>query len=90
MDLSLHKGLNVLIGENNSGKTAIIDALRLCLGWGNQRKAFYLSEPDFYVDRDDHTVARQPIEFHLIFEIERDEEKGIFNDLLSIVTGQII
>ena len=31
LDLNLNKGLNVLIGENNSGKTGIIDALRLVL-----------------------------------------------------------
>ena len=31
IDINLNKGLNVLIGENNSGKTAIIDILRLIL-----------------------------------------------------------
>lgn len=29
--LSLNPGLNVLVGENNSGKTALIDAIRLTL-----------------------------------------------------------
>ena len=28
LELSFNKGLNILIGENNSGKTAIIDLLR--------------------------------------------------------------
>src|SRR5690554_493999 len=31
LDLSLTKGLNVIIGENDSGKTAIIDAIKLVL-----------------------------------------------------------
>lgn len=31
LNLSLNPGLNVLVGENNSGKTAIIDAVRLTL-----------------------------------------------------------
>lgn len=31
LDLTLTKGLNVLIGENDSGKTAIIDAIKLVL-----------------------------------------------------------
>ena len=30
--LQLEQGLNVLIGENDSGKTAIIDAIRYTLG----------------------------------------------------------
>ena len=33
--MHFNKGLNILIGENNSGKTAIIDALRICIGYGN-------------------------------------------------------
>ncbi|OMP74728.1 ATP-dependent endonuclease [[Flexibacter] sp. ATCC 35208] len=31
LDLLLHSGLNLLIGENDSGKTAIIDAIKLVL-----------------------------------------------------------
>ena len=31
LDLNLTKGLNVIIGENDSGKTAIIDAIKLAL-----------------------------------------------------------
>lgn len=31
LDLDLNKGLNVIIGENDSGKTAIIDAIKLVL-----------------------------------------------------------
>ncbi|TVL95970.1 MAG: hypothetical protein CV087_24025, partial [Candidatus Brocadia sp. WS118] len=34
--LNLNAGLNILIGENNSGKTAIIDALRICFSYGQQ------------------------------------------------------
>src|SRR6266436_3743554 len=32
LDLPLKNGLNVLIGENDSGKTAIIDAIKIVLG----------------------------------------------------------
>lgn len=28
IDLKLNKGLNLLVGENDSGKTALIDAIR--------------------------------------------------------------
>lgn len=35
-EMPLTKGLNVLVGENDSGKTAIIDALRFALGTTSQ------------------------------------------------------
>ena len=31
LSISFHKGLNALIGENDSGKTAVIDALKFVL-----------------------------------------------------------
>lgn len=31
LQITFHKGLNALIGENDSGKTAVIDALKLVL-----------------------------------------------------------
>ena len=34
-------GLNVLIGENDSGKTAIVDAIRYALGTSKQRVGPY-------------------------------------------------
>lgn len=49
LDLELNAGLNVVVGENNSGKTALIDAIRLTLDttsseWTN------LSSLDFHED----------------------------------------
>ena len=34
--LEFNKGVNIIIGENNAGKSAIIDALRICLSIGKQ------------------------------------------------------
>ena len=31
IELEFNSGVNIIIGENNSGKSAIIDALRICL-----------------------------------------------------------
>ena len=44
-DITLYfkNGLNILIGENNSGKTAIIDALRICLGCGKPDNYIYIT-----------------------------------------------
>lgn len=32
LDLKFNQGLNVLVGENDSGKTALVDAIRYTLG----------------------------------------------------------
>lgn len=45
--VDFNKGLNVLIGENDSGKTAIIDAIRFVLGT-QSREWQRLDETDFY------------------------------------------
>ena len=76
------KGLNIIIGENNSGKTAIIDALRICFSYGSQWRDIYISKDDFYIDAEKVESENVTIEFDLIFEIEREEEAGIFYDLL--------
>ena len=49
LDLGLTKGLNVLIGENDSGKTAIVDAVKLVLKTHSYEWIRY-DEDDFYQD----------------------------------------
>lgn len=82
--LTFNKGLNVLIGENNSGKTSIIDALRVCLSYGNQRREIYISQSDFHINKTVLSDELNDIEFHLHFHIDIPEEAGWFNDLLSV------
>src|SRR5690554_4536268 len=81
--LTFNKGLNVLIGENNAGKTAIIDALRVCLSYGNQRRDIYISQSDFHINKNAINNEKCEIEFHLHFHIDIPAEAGWFNDLLS-------
>lgn len=54
------KGLNVLIGENDSGKTAIIDAIKLVLKT-NAYEWIRVEESDFY--KNEATVFRIELEF---------------------------
>lgn len=47
---SFSEGLNTLIGENGSGKTNVLHALRLVLDESLERNAIYLRETDFCRD----------------------------------------
>lgn len=62
LSLELRPGLNVLVGENDSGKTAIVDALRFLL-WTTANDYQRLSEDDFHVEAgqraQDLTIAAQ-------------------------------
>lgn len=49
LDLKLNSGLNILVGENDAGKTALIDSIRHVLGT-NSSDRIYLTEDDFYSD----------------------------------------
>lgn len=82
--INFNKGVNIIIGENNSGKTAILDALRVCLSYGKQRRDIWVSSNNFYLDKNDPNAETDDIEFHLFFEIENDVEVGIYTDLLSV------
>ncbi|MDW3210872.1 MAG: AAA family ATPase [Reichenbachiella sp.] len=84
VSLTFNKGLNVLIGENNAGKSAIIDALRICLSYGNQRRDIYITKSDFHLDKNAISENADSIEFHLHFHIDVPEEVAWFNDLLSV------
>ena len=84
MTLEFQDGLNILIGENNSGKTSVIDALRICLSYGKQRRDIYVRRDDFHVDVKNQQTELREIEFHLHFAIKTEEKAGFFNDLLSV------
>ena len=49
LSLQFKKGVNIIIGENNTGKSAIIDALRICLGYGKQWRDIYITKNDFFI-----------------------------------------
>nr|WP_320022478.1 AAA family ATPase [uncultured Draconibacterium sp.] len=84
LDLTFNKGVNIIIGENNSGKTAIIDALRLCLSYGSQFRDIYLDrDRDFYIDIEDFNKDAKVIYFDLIFEMDDSFEAAVFTDFIS-------
>lgn len=78
LDLSLTSGLNVLIGENDSGKSAIIDALRLILKTHSYDWC-RIEDDDFHLGQD-----RLRMEL-LLSGIEPPEGKN-FTEFLSYET----
>src|SRR5882724_1013034 len=50
LDLTLNPGLNVLAGENDSGKSAIIEAIRLALGT-TSHDYIRITEDDFHIGK---------------------------------------
>lgn len=84
VELSFNKGLNVIIGENNSGKSAIIDALRICLGHGKSDNGIFIQESDLHLDPNDPSHKSNEIQFDLIFEFgNKAIEKECFYDFIS-------
>lgn len=82
------KGLNLLVGENDSGKTAIIDAIKYVL-LTNSREYIRLDIEDFYLDEDTKKGEKQTlrIECHFKFNPKDKDSKaknfldwGHFND----------
>lgn len=69
-------GLTVLIGENNTGKSTVLEAIRLVLtrGFGSRRSGQF-SEYDFHlVDASATPQAAQPIKIMLHFAEEQENE----------------
>jgi len=55
LDLKLNSGLNILVGENDAGKTALIDSIRHVLGTNSSDK-IYITEDDFYSDANSLSI----------------------------------
>lgn len=70
------KGLNIIIGENDSGKTAIIDAIRMVLGT-NSKTAEWITEEDF-------SEGTQSLEVECIFDNLSTKEEAYFLEWLTL------
>lgn len=77
LDLTFPRGLCVIVGENNAGKTAVIDALRLMLFSSRDFDALRLNEDDFRSGTD-----YLPIEISCIFSDLKDEDEVHFQECL--------
>jgi len=77
LSITFASGLSVIVGENNVGKTAIIDALRLILFSSRDFDSPRLSEDDFNKQN-----APAPIEVSCVFTDLTDDEEVHFHECL--------
>lgn len=78
--LQLRPGLTALVGENDSGKTAIVDALRLALGTRDQ-EFFRIDDDDFHCAPDG--VRRKEIRIRCKFDGLTASDTGAFAEYLT-------
>lgn len=76
IEIEFKEGLNILVGENDSGKTAIIDAIKMILGT-NSNDMNWITEQDFYGESTSLKVE-------CIFRNMSEEEEAFFYEWLTI------
>lgn len=52
VSLIFNRGVNAIIGENNSGKSSVIDAIRIAYSTVTYKKDIFFSKSDFHVNED--------------------------------------
>jgi putative ATP-dependent endonuclease of the OLD family len=89
-EINLERDVTVLVGENNTGKTTILDALRLCLDSVKSDKTCNFTEYDFYRDETCRELPScKPIRLTLSF-LESEEHfwpEHIIQTLNDVVVG---
>ncbi len=86
VDLSFQSGLNILVGPNNVGKTAVIDALRALLG-GHDEPLPRLSSDDLFRSKTGEVATA--IEFGYVFSgLDLNDEADFLPSLIPTETGK--
>lgn len=80
VEIHFHEGLNVLIGENDSGKTAIIDAIRYVLRT-QSGEYIQFDDKDFY--QDEQGNRKDEFKIECVFDGLNEQDSGLFWEWLS-------
>lgn len=82
-------GLNVLLGENNVGKTNLLDAIRWALGVQSvRREGLVLIDHEDRHRRPDGTYVDAPVRVSLHFEGLNEDERADFLEILNYDESQ--
>lgn len=76
IEICFNNGINIILGENNIGKSGLIDAIRLGLSSGQYRKSLYLTSEDFHIDK--YGRRAEQINIDLYFEDLSDDQGSTF------------
>lgn len=88
LEVRFQKGLNLIVGPNNAGKTAIIDALRVLLSSGDEG-ALRVSDLDLHVKKDGTSVTQSTFSF--VFRgLDIKEEADFVQALQPVYAGGAI
>jgi len=87
LHVEFQPGLNVVLGENNAGKSALLDALRHVLNVGWYRREIYFSEDDFWHDGEGNP-GDGSCELHATFKDLSEDERGHFSVCLAPSLGE--
>jgi len=68
------KGINVLIGSNNTGKTSFLHALNLAIGW--HRRPEPVEDDFFAIEKDFDPKKSDPIK--VVLEFRETPEERVF------------
>ena len=60
-----NKGVNAIIGENNTGKSALVDALKIAFTILNYNREVYFSLNDFHIDIRGERASNAQIDVYL-------------------------
>ncbi|UJF33738.1 AAA family ATPase [Paenibacillus hexagrammi] len=88
MDLSFNKDINIIIGENGSSKSTIIDAIRLLYNLGEPIKELFVKNEDFATNLETGGSANI-IKFTYEFRGLTDSQKGALYEYI-VLEGQRI
>lgn len=83
LTVSFNDKINIIIGENGSCKSALIDAIRILYNFSNQRKEIYVENKDFYINKKTQQIIGN---IELIYEFKELDHKqqGAFYEFLVI------
>jgi putative ATP-dependent endonuclease of OLD family len=82
LEIRFKEGLNLLVGPNNAGKTAIVDALRVLLSTGDEG-ALRVTDLDLHVGEDGKVVS-EAIFGYVFRGLDKDEEADFVQALQPV------
>jgi putative ATP-dependent endonuclease of OLD family len=88
LEVELSSGLNVIVGENNVGKTTFLDAIRVAMGPAAATAESVRLGPEDRHRQADGTYLDQPISVTLIFSALTSDEQAQFIDILNYDVAQ--